>query len=72
MGFKLKDSAGGVQNTHTISTKWGISQDNQRKDKHSLAAFQDEKQKTNHLKCMYTNAAGEQKQGTGALCPVRK
>ncbi|KAM6103455.1 uncharacterized protein LJ206_014212 [Theristicus caerulescens] len=57
-GFKLKDSGVRVQsgNTHTIATNWGISQANQSSNKCSLAASQDENQKTSHLKCTYTNA----------------
>ena len=48
----------GVQSgkAHTIATNWGISQANQSSDECSSAASQDENQKTNHLKCMYTNA----------------
>ncbi|KAK4821749.1 hypothetical protein QYF61_000810 [Mycteria americana] len=56
-GFKLKDFGSGVQsgNAYAIATNWGESQANQSSDKCSLSASQDENQKTNHLKCMYTN-----------------
>lgn len=54
----VKDLGDTVQsgNTHAIATNWGISQANQSSDKYSLAASQDENQKTNYLKYMYTNA----------------
>ncbi|GAB0208591.1 hypothetical protein GRJ2_003324800 [Grus japonensis] len=57
-GFKLRDSGGRVQsaNAHATATNWGISQANQSSDKCSLAASQDENQKTNHLKGIYANA----------------
>ena len=55
---RLEDLGGRVQsgNAHAIAANWGRSQANQSSDKCSLAASQDENQKTNHLKCMYTNA----------------
>ncbi|GAB0210376.1 hypothetical protein GRJ2_003503400 [Grus japonensis] len=57
-GFKLKDLRDGVQsgNAHATAANWGINQANQSSNKCSLAASQDVNQKTNHLKCMYTNA----------------
>ena len=39
-----------------MATNWRISQANQSSDKCSLAASHIENQKTNHLKCMYTNS----------------
>ncbi|KAK4815771.1 hypothetical protein QYF61_007189 [Mycteria americana] len=58
VGFKLKDLGAGVRsgNAHSIAANGGVSQDNQSSDKCSLAASQDENQKTSHLKCMCTNA----------------
>ncbi|GAB0188677.1 hypothetical protein GRJ2_001333000 [Grus japonensis] len=46
------------ENSYALATatSCGISQANQSSDKCSLAASQDVNQKTNHLKCMYTNA----------------
>ncbi|KAK4816812.1 hypothetical protein QYF61_023499 [Mycteria americana] len=48
--------AGSKVATLAISTNWAISQANQSSNKCSLAASQDKNPKTNHLKCMYTNA----------------
>lgn len=45
MGFELKQ----------LFFIWGISQANLSCDKCSLAASQDESQKTNHLQCMCTD-----------------
>ncbi|KAK4812899.1 hypothetical protein QYF61_027293 [Mycteria americana] len=42
--------------TLLLEKSWGISQANQSSNKCSLAASQDENQKTNHLKYMHTNA----------------
>jgi len=45
-----------VATLNAIATSWGISKANQSSNKCSLAASQDENQKTNHLNCMYTDA----------------
>ena len=58
MGFKLKDLGGGIhgENTHTSTSNGGVSQAKQCGDRGSLAVSQEVKQKSNHLRCMYTNA----------------
>ena len=58
MGFKLKDFRGGIrcENAHTCTSNGGVSQAKQCGDKGSLAVSQEVKQKSKHLKCMYTNA----------------
>ncbi|PKU39926.1 zinc finger swim domain-containing protein 6- hypothetical protein [Limosa lapponica baueri] len=54
-GIHLSRRGGGVQDgkAHAITSNWGISQANQSSNKCSLADFQDEIQKANHLKGVY-------------------